>query len=208
MNKTQPAIVLASASPRRQDLLRSIGIEFQVIPSNVDETVLANETPTNLVLRLSEEKATEVAQRAGVAGRWFIGSDTIVVCDEQILGKPTSPQDSASMLRQLSGRTHQVLSGYTIIDRGANIRLRRCVSTEVTFRTLTDREIEGYIASGEPADKAGSYAIQGLGSYIVTSISGSYTNVVGLPLAQVVTDLQQLGAIELFGHTQDLAHNY
>lgn len=198
MTEQKPAIVLASASPRRQELLNSLGINFQVIPSQVDEKIHAGETPTNMVLRLSEEKAAEVAQRSDIEGRWFIGSDTIVVCDDQILGKPTSPQDSACMLRQLSGRSHLVLSGYTIIDRTDNVRLRRCVTTEVTFRALTDREIEGYIASGEPADKAGSYAIQGLGSYIVTSINGSYTNVVGLPLAQVVTDLQQLGAIALF----------
>lgn len=201
MTEQKPAIVLASASPRRQELLHSIGIEFQVIPSQVDEVIHDGETPTDLVLRLSDEKASDVARRKSVEGRWFIGSDTIVVCDGHILGKPASPQDSAKMLRQLSGRSHHVLSGYAIIDRHENIRLRRCVTTEVTFRALTEQEIEGYIASGEPADKAGSYAIQGLGSYIVTSINGSYTNVVGLPLAQVVTDLQQLGAIELFGHT-------
>lgn len=198
----EPAqIVLASASPRRQQLLSSVGIDFQVIPSHIEEIVHPDESPNDFVLRVSEEKAQEVAQRADVSGRWFIGSDTIVVFDGDIIGKPVSEQDSANMLRRLSGRSHQVLTGYTIIDRETQITLRRCVSTEVTFRALTQQEIEGYIASGEPADKAGSYAIQGLGSYIVTSINGSYTNVVGLPLAQVVTDLQQLEAVELFAAT-------
>jgi len=199
MTDQQPNIILASTSPRRQELLASVGINFQVVPSHVDEILRENESPRDFVLRLSQDKAAEVAQRSEVTGRWFIGSDTIVLLDNQILGKPTSPQDSAQMLRQLSGRSHQVLSGYTIIDRSDNSCTCRCVTTEVTFRTLTEQEIEGYIATGEPADKAGSYAIQGIGGYIVTAINGSYTNVVGLPLAQVVTDLQQLGAIELFG---------
>ncbi|OQY19662.1 MAG: septum formation inhibitor Maf [Desulfobacteraceae bacterium 4572_35.1] len=193
-----PDIILASASPRRQELLASIGISFQVIPSHIEENHRAGESPSAFVLRLSEEKAAEVAQRANITGRWVIGSDTIVLCDDDIIGKPTSTQDSARMLRRLSGRSHQVLSGYAIIDRDNNTCLKRCVTTEVTFRTLTQDEIEGYIATGEPADKAGSYAIQGIGSYIVTSINGSYTNVVGLPMAHIVSDLKNLGAIKLF----------
>ncbi len=193
-----PAIVLASASPRRRELLSSVGITFQVIPSQVDETRLTNEAPADFVQRLSYEKAAEVAQQPQVAGRWFIGSDTIVLCDGQILEKPTSAQHSAQMLQLLSGRSHQVLSGYAIIDRNTDKHIRRYVTTEVTFRTLTEREIESYIATGEPADKAGSYAIQGLGSYIVTNINGSYTNVVGLPIAQVVSDLRQMGAIDQY----------
>lgn len=198
MPNQYPQIILASASPRRRELLASVGIRFQVFPSHIDEHRLADENPEEFILRLSEEKAAEVARRSTIAGRWFIGSDTIVLCDDQILGKPTSPQDSARMLRLLSGRSHQVLSAYAIIDRHNNQCVHRCITTDVTFRTLTQQEIEGYIASGEPADKAGSYAIQGLGAFMVTTINGSYSSVVGLPLSQIVTDLQQLGAVELF----------
>ena len=198
MPNQYPQIILASASPRRRKLLASVGIRFQVFPSHIDEHRLADESPEEFVLRLSEEKAAEVAGRSTIAGRWFIGSDTIVLCDDQILGKPTSPQDSARMLRMLSGRSHQVLSGYVILDRSNNKCISRCITTDVTFRTLTQQEIEGYIASGEPADKAGSYAIQGLGSFMVTTINGSYSSVVGLPLAQIVEDLQQFGAFRLF----------
>lgn len=198
MPNQYPQIVLASASPRRRELLASVGIQFQIIPSHIDETQQPNEEPEAFVLRLSQEKATEVAQRSTVSGRWFIGSDTIVLCDGVILGKPESQQDSVNMLRMLSGRSHQVISGYAILDRHNNQWRSRSITTDVTFRSLTEREIEGYIASGEPADKAGSYAIQGLGAFMVTAISGSYSSVVGLPLAQIVTDLQQLGAFELF----------
>jgi septum formation protein len=198
MPNQYPQIVLASASPRRRELLASVGIQFQVIPSNIDEIQQPDEKPEDFVLRLSREKAAEVAQRSTVSGRWFIGSDTIVQCDDHILGKPDSREDSASMLRMLSGRSHQVISGYAILDRNTNQWLSRSITTDVTFRALTDHEIDGYIASGEPADKAGSYAIQGLGAFMVTTISGSYSSVVGLPLAQIIDDLQQLDAFDLF----------
>ena len=198
MPNQYPQIVLASASPRRRELLSSVGIQFQVIPSHIDEIQQPSEAAEAFVLRLSQEKAAEVAQRSTISGRWFIGSDTIVLCDDQILGKPDSREDSATMLRMLSGRSHQVISGYAILDRNTNQWIRRSITTDVTFRTLTDHEIDGYIASGEPADKAGSYAIQELGAFMVTTINGSYSSVVGLPLAQIVDDLQQLGAFELF----------
>ncbi|MBW2187651.1 MAG: septum formation inhibitor Maf [Deltaproteobacteria bacterium] len=198
MPNQYPQIVLASASPRRRELLASVGIKFQIIPSNIDEIQQPDEKPEDFVLRLSQEKAAEVAQRSTVSGRWFIGSDTIVQCDDHILGKPDSREDSATMLRMLSGRSHQVISGYAILDRNTNQWLSRSITTDVTFRALTDHEIDGYIASGEPADKAGSYAIQGLGAFMVTTISGSYSSVVGLPLAQIIDDLQQLDAFDLF----------
>lgn len=198
MPNQYPQIVLASASPRRRELLTSAGVQFQVIPSHIDELQQPDETAKDFVLRLSQEKAAEVADRSTVSGRWFIGSDTIVLCDEHILGKPENHDDSARMLRMLSGRNHQVVSGYAILDRHNNRWVRRSITTEVTFRILTDHEIKGYIASGEPADKAGSYAIQGLGSFMVTQINGSYSSVVGLPLAQIIDDLQSLGAFELF----------
>ena len=186
-------LVLASASPRRRELLQQIGLKFQVIPSRTEEHILPGETPEEHVIRLSLEKATEVADRAGVSGRWFIGSDTIVLCDQQILGKPQDKTHAATMLKQLSGREHQVLSGYAVIDRQTGEQRTEAVSTKVWFRQLTEAEITGYIATGEPVDKAGAYAIQGLGICFVARIEGSYTNVVGLPLCKLTLAMKELG---------------
>ena len=186
-------LVLASASPRRRELLQQIGLKFQIIPSQAEEQVLAGETPEEHVVRLSFDKATEVANRKNISGRWFIGSDTIVLCDNQILGKPKDETHAAIMLKQLSGREHQVLSGYAVIDRQTGEQRAEAVSTKVWFRQLTEAEITGYIATGEPADKAGSYAIQGLGICFVARIEGSYTNVVGLPLCKLTLTMKELG---------------
>jgi len=186
-------IVLASASPRRRELLQQIGLEFDVIPSTAPEEVRPEETPEELVQRLSLDKATEVAGRPGVGGRWFIGSDTIVLCDGLILGKPRNDEHARLMLKQLSGAEHQVLSGFALIDRELGRRHVEAVATRVRFRELTDDEIARYIASGEPADKAGAYAIQGLGVCFVAGIEGSYTNVVGLPLCRLTLALKSFG---------------
>ena len=186
-------IILASASPRRKELLEQINLEFNVIPSKAAEVVLPDETPEEHVIRLSLDKATEVANRPDVSGRWFIGSDTIVLCEGQILGKPTDTQHATEMLRMLSGREHQVLSGYAILDQQTGKQRAEAVNTRVRFRDLTDEEIARYIATGEPMDKAGSYAIQGLGVCFVASIEGSYTNVVGLPLCRLTLALKEMG---------------
>jgi septum formation protein len=186
-------IVLASASPRRRELLTQIGLKFQVVPSRVEEQVLPDETPEQHVIRLSIAKARDVAGQQDVAGRWFIGSDTIVLCKRQILGKPVDAQHAATMLRMLSGREHRVLSGFAVFDRQSGEQRAEAVSTRVRFRALTDEEIARYIASGEPADKAGAYAIQGLGVCFVAGIEGSYTNVVGLPLCRLTLALKELG---------------
>jgi septum formation protein len=191
-------IVLASASPRRRELLAQVGINFQVVPSNADETLLADESPQAHVTRLSCDKAMEVAGRPGQAGRWFIGSDTVVVRDEVILGKPADTSEATAMLLSLSGRSHRVISGYAVHDRESRRTLSAAVTTKVFFKELTTREIEGYIATHEPFDKAGSYAIQGIGAFMIPSIEGSYTNVVGLPLCEVIAALEELGAVELF----------
>ncbi len=193
-----PQIVLASGSPRRKEMLTRLGIEITVIPSNVNEDELPGETPEEHVVRLSIDKAKEVSDREDVTGRWFIGSDTIVLQNGKILGKPADDTDAAIMLRTLSGSSHQVLSGYAIFDRQTDELVADVVSTSVTFRELTASEIAGYIASGEPMDKAGSYAIQGIGGVFVESIDGSYNNVVGMPLCQVVQVLKRLGAVQLF----------
>jgi septum formation protein len=185
------AIVLASASPRRRELLASLGLRFAVVTSRAPETLLPGESPRQHVIRLSRDKALEVAARPGVDGRWFIGSDTIVLRDDAILGKPKDTAEAATMLRSLSGRWHEVLSGYAVFDAGA-------VVTRVRFKELTEQEIAGYIATGEPSDKAGAYAIQGIGAFMVPAIEGSYTSVVGLPLCEVVAALEELGAVRLF----------
>ncbi|MBE0596861.1 MAG: septum formation inhibitor Maf [Desulfuromonadales bacterium] len=191
-------LVLASASPRRRDLLASVGIAFSVVPSELPEELLPGETPREHVLRLSREKATQVAAQAGIAGRWFLGSDTIVLRDDTVLGKPRDAAEAADMLRSLSGRSHQVISGYAVHDRQRGVTEAGAVQTTVWFKPLTAAEIAGYIATGEPMDKAGAYAIQGIGAFMVKAIEGSYTNVVGLPLCEVVELLERLGAIRLF----------
>ena len=186
-------LVLASASPRRWELLQQIGLEFQVVPSRAEEQILPGETPEEHVIRLSLDKAKDVANRDDISGRWFIGSDTIVLCNTQILGKPEDELHAAAMLRQLSGREHQVLSGYAIIDRQSGKQQSEAVSTKVWFRQLTESEITSYIATGEPVDKAGAYAIQGMGICFVARIEGSYTNVVGLPLCKLTLAMKELG---------------
>ena len=188
-----PALVLASASPRRRELLASLGYRFAVVPSHAPEEVLPGETPQAHVQRPSETKAREVAARHDVPGRWFIGSDTVVVCDGEILGKPEGPDDASRMLTMLSGCSHQVFSGYAVFDRERGTIDSGSVVTGVTFRPLTGDEIAGYIASGEPLDKAGAYAIQGLAAAMVRGIDGSYSNVVGLPLCEVVEALERCG---------------
>ncbi|MBE0501262.1 MAG: septum formation inhibitor Maf [Desulfuromonadales bacterium] len=194
-----PQIVLASASPRRKELLTRIGLAIAVIPADIDETVLPDELPEAHVERLSLAKARAIAARRDVDGRWFIGSDTVVVRDDVILGKPADAADATVMLRSLAGRSHRVVSGYAVVDREQNRFEAAAIVTRVNFRELTDAEIAGYIATGEPADKAGAYGIQGIGASLVRSIDGSYTNVVGLPLCEVVETLERMGAATLFG---------
>ena len=198
MTTSPPAIVLASASPRRKELLERIGIVCAVIPSQINEDHLPGESPREHVLRLAHEKALEIASRPEVPGRWFIGSDTVVVRDEAILGKPRDAADATAMLTSLSGRSHEVLTGFAVHDREAKTTVSEVVSTAVRFKELTAAEISGYIASEEPFDKAGAYAIQGIGAFMVQAINGSYTNVVGLPLCEVVDVLEHLGAVKLF----------
>lgn len=191
-------LVLASASPRRRDLLSSVGIRFAVVPSNAPEDEIPGEAPEEHVIRLSIEKARDVALKSGIAGRWFLGSDTIVLRDEDILGKPGSREEAFTMLQSLSGRAHRVVSGYALFDRETGAAEAGAVTTSVNFKELSIEEIDGYIATGEPFDKAGAYAIQGIGAFMVKNIEGSYTNVVGLPLCEVVELLERAGAAQLF----------
>jgi septum formation protein len=189
---------LASASPRRRELLALVGLAVAVVPADIDETVLPGEAPREHVIRLSEAKALATADRHDVAGRWFIGSDTVVVRDGTILGKPADAADAGAMLRSLSGRSHEVVSGYAVHDRENGRTLSGAVTTRVWFKELSDAEIAGYLATGEPFDKAGAYAIQGVGAFMVPRIEGSYPNVVGLPLCEVIAALEAFGAVNLF----------
>ena len=188
------AIILASASPRRTELMALAGIEFSVVPADICEDVLPGEAPVDHVLRLSREKADAVA--AAHDGRFFIGADTIVVLDGAILGKPVDNADAARMLAGLSGRDHEVITGFTVFDMISSVHISRSVCTDVTFKKLEEKEIAAYIATGCPMDKAGAYAIQGGAVHFVRSINGSYTNVIGLPMTELYEVLQTMQAIE------------
>ena len=176
----QPRFVLASASPRRAELLRAAGFDFDVIPGTADEGRLPGELPEDYVRRVAEAKAATVRER--VADLPVLAADTIVIVGETILGKPTDEADARRMLSLLSGRTHLVMTGVTLANGGIRTEIE---VTSVEFETLSTHEIEWYATSGEPSDKAGAYAIQGLASRYVRRISGSYSNVVGLPVALV-----------------------
>ena len=177
-------IILASRSPRRRYLLEQAGLRFGVIPSRVDESLIPLTSPARYARTLAEAKAGEIA--GAHPESWIIGADTIVRIDDTILGKPESPREARSMLQRLSGQTHQVMTGYCIRCNGRNRRFSDTVITDVRFKRLSDAEIEWYIRTGEPFDKAGAYAIQGIGTFLVRSIAGSYTNVVGLPVCEVI----------------------
>lgn len=179
-----PLIILASKSPRRRYLLKQAGLFFRVIPSSIDETSVATSSPETYVRVLSEAKAHDVAEK--YPDKWVIGADTIVLKDGTILGKPSSQAEARTMLKCLSGQTHQVLTGYAICCRTQKKSFSETIKTDVLFKTLTDEEIEWYIHTREPFDKAGAYAIQGLGTFLVKRINGSYTNVVGLPVCEVI----------------------
>lgn len=176
-----PTLVLASASPRRLDLLRRIGLDPVVDPADVDETVPPGTTPAVAALDLARHKAATVAERRS-DHVVVLGSDTLVALGQDALGKPTSPDDAVSMLRRLSGRTHQVHTGVSTIGVRTGLCRDVVVSTVVSMRPLTDDDIAAYVATGEPLDKAGSYAIQGLAALFVDRIDGDHSNVVGLPL--------------------------
>ena len=175
-------IVLASASPRRAELLRSAGIDFDVQPANVDETILDGEVPIDYVSRLAEAKARLVYELD--VRRTVLAADTAVVVDAHILGKPVDETDASRMLRMLSGRSHEVLTAVSIFRPGQIVDTR-VDATTVAFAQLSETDINWYVSSGEPMDKAGAYAVQGLASRFVTRIEGSYSNVVGLPVALV-----------------------
>ncbi|MBF0302242.1 MAG: septum formation inhibitor Maf [Desulfamplus sp.] len=208
-NITIKELILASQSPRRKELLEQAGVDFEIMPADIEEIVMPSELPDDYVKRLSREKAQFVAERVTqqsivkktVADKnycsqnntvtWVLGADTTVVMGDILLEKPTSDDDARKMLQTLSGKTHIVYTGFTLCCQSEGKVITSSVKTDVLFKNLTVREIDWYISTREPFDKAGGYAIQGLGAFMVKSINGSYSNVVGLPVCEVMEILMQ-----------------
>ncbi len=188
-------LILASRSSRRYELLKQLGIEIDVVPSRVEEDFILGETPRDRVIRLSDAKASEVGER--FPGYWVIGADTIVLINKSILGKPKDREEAIEMLRLLSGKEHRVITGISVQHRGKGRGDCEVVETTVRVKRLSAVEMDWYIQTGEPFDKAGGYGIQGIGSFMIESIHGSYTNVVGLPLCELIQMLIRLGALTI-----------
>jgi len=187
------ALVLASASPRRHQLLSWLDVDYVIDPAEVDERPRAGETAAALVRRLAGAKAAAVAGRRPTA--WILGCDTIVEVDGVLLGKPADGAEAAAMLGRLAGREHRVATGFALLAPGAVPWCEDVVLTTVRFRTLDASVIERYVATGEAADKAGAYAIQGIGAGLIDRIDGSFTNVIGLPLVEVGRALEEAGLL-------------
>jgi len=187
-------VILASASPRRRQLLAGVGIQFEVIESLMPEEHVAGEPPRDYALRMARDKALAVSSR--FADAIVIGADTIVVCDSHILEKPTDANDARRMLAMLSGRTHTVVTAFALA-RAGKILEASPVESNVTFRKLTDAEIDAYVATEEPFDKAGAYGIQGVGGGFISHVEGSRDNVMGLPTENVVAALSRFGVRRL-----------
>ena len=186
-------LILASASPRRQELLRFVGLKFKTIPGHVNEDYIKGESPQQHVRRLAQEKAQLIARK--YPRTWVLGADTIVVIDGLILGKPKNKTQAKEMLKKLSGREHKVFTGFTVMQVASKISHSDVVQSAVKFKKISAAELDWYIACAEPYDKAGGYAVQGKGAYFIKSIRGSYTNVIGLPLCEVLETLKKLEVI-------------
>jgi nucleoside triphosphate pyrophosphatase len=183
--------ILASASPRRRELLASIGLDFDIMPSHVPEVHAEGEAPEEYVARLSRDKAAALAREH--PSRWIIAADTTVLLGDQLLEKPADAADAARMLATIAGRTHVVYTGVTLENIESDYRDTRVAESEVRMLPLSAPEIDWYVRTGEPLDKAGAYAVQGMGAMFIDSIHGSYTNVVGLPLATLFQMLRKAG---------------
>lgn len=194
MFQTLQPLVLASASPRRRELLRSVGVHFEVLPSHIAENFgPSQEAPEDIVRRWAEEKALAVAESR--THHWILAADTIVVLEGEIFGKPTDPCEAVSMLKRLSSRTHEVITGMCLLHPDGGVAQLGRVRTRVHFKSVSEAEILAYVHTGEPLDKAGAYGIQGIGAFLVEWVNGSYTNVVGLPLCETLKWLLYHGVI-------------
>ncbi len=193
MFKTCKPLILASASPRRQQFLTDLGLNFTCLPADIDETPNPGETPTAFALRMAQAKAEAIARQYPHA--YVIGSDTVVTVDNRILGKPADAAHALKILRSLQGKTHQVITGLSLICLQDNCNENLTRTTDVTFQTFTDSILLAYIKTGEPMDKAGAYGIQGRGGFLVRTIQGSCSNVIGLPISTCTSLLLQYGVI-------------
>ncbi len=193
MFTTRKPLILASGSPRRRRYLRDLGLIFSVRTTNVAETMLAGEPPEDFVKRMAAEKAMAVMKEN--PDSWVIAADTVVFLPECVLGKPKDTDEAVMMLMRLSGRRHCVRTGFCVGCTCENIRVLDAVSTEVDFAPFSEDIARAYVATGEPLDKAGAYGIQGRGAFLVAAVTGSYSNVVGLPLHEVIACLCQYGVI-------------
>ena len=190
---TVAPLILASSSPRRQRFLQELGLDFTVRPADVEEQHRPGEEPETFVLRLAADKARAVADRNPQA--CILAADTIVVLEQAILGKPRDAAHAEAMLAGLSGRWHEVWTGYCLCRSRDGVSVQRAVRTRVLFRPLTAALCRAYVLTGEPLDKAGAYGLQGRGAFLVERIDGSHSNVIGLPMAEVIEDLLRLGII-------------
>ncbi|GFN22607.1 Maf family protein [Thermanaeromonas sp. C210] len=191
-----PRLVLASGSPRRQQLLSQLGLRFETMPSSLRENKYDRLPPEERVRALARAKALEVARNLSEAV--VVGADTLVVCQGRVLGKPSSPAEAEAMLSFLSGKTHRVYTGVAVVAVPGKVIREAWECTEVRFRRLTPKEIKAYVATGEPLDKAGAYGIQGRGALLVEGIKGDFFNVVGLPLVKTAGLLEEFG-IDIWG---------
>ncbi len=190
-------LILASSSPRRKYLLENVGIDFRIVDPVGEVPYDGTEKPDNFVKRNAKLKSDSIIDQAN-ENEFILSADTIVVVDDVVLGKPVNAEDAETMLRLISGRIHKVITGYAITSWDKNLFYTDAITTLVKIKNLSPGEIEGYINTGEPFDKAGAYGIQGIGSFMIHSISGSYTNVVGLPVARVLSSLRKFKIIDLF----------
>ncbi len=188
-------ILLASSSPRRSGLLKQIGLSFEVAAPDVDESTYSfDDDPSGTAERLALAKARSVAGRIGARGCLVLGADTVVLFEGEVLGKPTGPEDARNMLRRLTGHSHRVLTGFALLDPETDRAVTGHEWTTVYMRECTDQEIRAYVDTGEPLDKAGSYGAHALGSSLITRVEGCFYNVIGLPLARLITTLKNFDA--------------
>lgn len=180
-------LILASESPRRKALLREVGLRLKIVPADIAEIPETQEDPMAFSKRMAQDKARLVSAR--YPWQWVLGADTVVTLNGHIYGKPRDAHEAFSFLQALSGKTHRVITGFCLRQESRGISSVGCVTTQVTFKTLSQEEMAWYIGTGEPLDKAGAYAIQGKGAFCVKRIRGSYTNVVGLPVTEVLEAL-------------------